>query len=203
MKFSWLLLLMPFATALIGWFTNFIAVKMLFYPREEKKFLFFKIHGIFPKRQQEIANKLGKVVSEELLSAADIRTRISGPESIEELTKNIEEHIEQYLTEVFPEKHPVASVFVGKRLKGRIKTEFIDEVKLIAPQVIGNYISKVEEDLDIENMIRSKIKSLDPEHLEKLLMQVLKKEFRFIELIGAIIGFIIGIFQLVIWWVSS
>ena len=49
--------LIPFISAFIGWFTNWIAIKMLFHPKEEKNILGIKIQGIFPKRQQQFAEK--------------------------------------------------------------------------------------------------------------------------------------------------
>ena len=55
----------PFISAFIGWFTNWIAIKMLFHPREPKRFLFMTIQGIFPKRQQQFAQKLGATVANE------------------------------------------------------------------------------------------------------------------------------------------
>lgn len=45
------LLLSPVICALIGWFTNFLAVKMLFHPHKPIKIGPFTIQGIFPKRQ--------------------------------------------------------------------------------------------------------------------------------------------------------
>ncbi len=70
------LLLIPFISAFIGWFTNWIAIKMLFHPRHPKKILGVTLHGIFPKRQAVFAEKLGKMVSEELLSFEDIQQKI-------------------------------------------------------------------------------------------------------------------------------
>jgi uncharacterized membrane protein YheB (UPF0754 family) len=64
------LILIPLISAFIGWFTNWIAIKMLFHPKEPKKILGITFHGIFPKRQQQFAEKLGKLVSERKLAVA-------------------------------------------------------------------------------------------------------------------------------------
>ena len=70
------LILIPFISAFIGWFTNWIAIKMLFHPKEPIKIMGISFHGIFPKRQQQFAEKLGKLVSSELLSFKDIEEKI-------------------------------------------------------------------------------------------------------------------------------
>ena len=67
-SYEWILYLLPLVAALIGWFTNYIAVKMLFHPKNPKGFLFVKIQGVFPKRQKALAQKLGDLVAEELFS---------------------------------------------------------------------------------------------------------------------------------------
>ena len=63
-----ILLLIPFISAFIGWFTNWIAIKMLFHPKEPMNILGIKIQGIFPKNQQKFAQKLGTLVATELLN---------------------------------------------------------------------------------------------------------------------------------------
>jgi uncharacterized membrane protein YheB (UPF0754 family) len=74
-----LIYLIPFISAFIGWFTNWIAIKMLFHPKEPIKIMGISFHGIFPKRQQQFAEKLGKLVSSELLSFKDIEEKILEP----------------------------------------------------------------------------------------------------------------------------
>jgi uncharacterized membrane protein YheB (UPF0754 family) len=71
--------LIPLISAFIGWFTNWIAIKMLFHPRLPIRFAGLTIQGIFPKRQQQFAEKLGSLVSRELLSFNDIEAKIHNP----------------------------------------------------------------------------------------------------------------------------
>ncbi|HZI52754.1 MAG TPA: DUF445 family protein, partial [Chitinophagaceae bacterium] len=82
---TWTLILIPLISAFIGWFTNWIAIKMLFHPREPKKILGITFQGIFPKRQKVFAQKLGKLVSNELLSFSEIEQKISNPTNIEKI----------------------------------------------------------------------------------------------------------------------
>ena len=81
---SWIFLI-PIISAFIGWFTNWIAIKMLFHPKEPKKILGITFHGIFPKRQRQFAEKLGILVSTELISFSEIEEKITNPENIKKL----------------------------------------------------------------------------------------------------------------------
>ena len=58
-----ILILLPIIAALIGWLTNYLAVKMLFHPKLPLQVLGFSIQGVFPKRQKQLADKLGSLVA--------------------------------------------------------------------------------------------------------------------------------------------
>jgi uncharacterized membrane protein YheB (UPF0754 family) len=47
-------------------------------------------------------------------------------------------------------------------------------------------------------MVSEKVAALDSNKLEELLVGIMKKEFVFIEVIGAVLGFIIGCIQLLL-----
>ena len=196
----WHYIAIPLIAAFIGWITNWIAVKMLFRPRKKFKFLFLEIQGIFPKRQHILAEKIGKMVAEELLSVADLKEKMSHPENIAVITQNIEVKIDKYLTTTFPAKFPLMSLFVGAKAKGKLKNEFLKEVEEATPVVIEQYLTNMESSMDIEKIIRERVALLSPEKLENLINGILKKEFKFIEFIGGVLGLVIGLIQV---WLAS
>ena len=186
---------LPIIAAIIGWFTNFLAVKMLFHPREKIKILFFEIQGVFPKRQQLLAVKIGKMVADDLLSVKDIQRIIKQPENIDQINKNIEIRLDEYLEKSFPSKYPVLSLFVREKSKARIKQEFMSEMNKLAPEMIDQTVASIEELLDIEEIIRKKVSVYSTARLEKLILDILESEFKFIEFIGAVVGFMVGMIQ--------
>ena len=186
---------LPVIAALIGWFTNFIAIKMLFHPQKKIRLLFWDIQGVFPKRQKVVAEKIGRLVSDELLSLHDIKERINQPETMDMINEKIEGKIEEYLTTTFPANYPVMAFFVSNKTKAKLKNDFLEEVDELAPQIVAQYIANMEGSLKIEKIIEEKISLLSPAKLENLILQILQNEFRFIELTGAVLGFIIGLIQ--------
>ncbi|MBS3099867.1 DUF445 family protein [Candidatus Pacearchaeota archaeon] len=124
--------ILPLTGLLIGWITNYIAIKLLFFPRKKT----FGIQGLIPKRKEKIAER----IAEASLSIL--------PEKIDKLRK-------------IP--------FIGNKIENYIKTE-----------------------------VAQKIKNMDDKTLQEIVEKVAKKELFFIEISGAIIGFLIGIAQAVI-----
>ena len=152
---SYVLVLIPIISAFIGWFTNWIAIKMLFHPREPKKLFGMTFHGIFPKRQRQFAEKLGKLVSVELLSFRDIEEKITHPANIQRIMPLMEEHIDHFLRVKLAQQMPVISMFIGDKTINELKTVFIGELETLFPNIMKNYMSTLQGDLDLEKIARS------------------------------------------------
>jgi uncharacterized membrane protein YheB (UPF0754 family) len=190
------LFLIPIISAFIGWFTNWIAIKMLFHPREPKKILGITFQGIFPKNQAQFAAKLGKLVGEELLSFKDIADKITNPENIEKVMPVVETHIDHFLRVKLAEKMPVISMFIGDKTITELKGVFMEELKTLFPTLMETYINNLQQDLDLEQIVTQKVAAFSSDKLEDILNSIMSKEFRFVEIIGAVLGFIIGLLQI-------
>lgn len=192
------LLTIPVISAFIGWVTNRIAIKMLFHPREPKKIMGITFQGIFPKRQKQFAEKLGKLVSNEFLSFTDIEQKISDPQNLKMVMPMIEKHVDEFLRIRLSDEMPVISMFIGDKTITKLKTAFMKEIETLFPQVMKQFAGNLKKELDLEHIVIEKVSSFSSDKLEEILYQIMSKEFKFVEIIGAVIGFIIGVLQVVI-----
>ena len=197
------LFLIPVISAFIGWVTNWVAIKMLFHPRQPKKILGVTFHGIFPKRQQQFAEKLGKLVSAEFLSFEDIEQKISNPENLKKVMPMIETHVDDFLRHRLKDEMPVISMFIGDKTIDNLKKLFMQEIEILFPQVMKQYAANLKSELDLEQIVIQKVSKFSSDKLEEVLYQIMSKEFRFVEIIGAVIGFIIGLIQIFITQLTS
>ncbi len=192
------LLLIPLISAFIGWVTNWVAIKMLFHPREPKRILGITFQGIFPKRQQQFAEKLGKLVSNEFLSFSDIEEKISSPENLKKIMPMIENHVDDFLRHRLSTEMPMISMFIGDKTIGKLKGAFMNEIESLFPAVMKQYAANLKTELDLEHIVISKVAGFSSDKLEEVLYQIMSKEFRFVEIIGAVIGLLIGLIQVLI-----
>ena len=197
------LILIPLISAFIGWFTNWIAIKMLFHPKEPKKILGITFHGIFPKRQQQFAEKLGKLVSEELLSFKEIEEKIINPDNLSKMMPLVEGKIDLFLSEKLNIVFPMISMFIGQNTISQLKIVFMQELESMFPEIIGSYMKNIESQLDLEKMVTEKVAGFSSDKMETILNQIMSKEFRFVEIIGGVLGLIIGILQFLITILAS
>ena len=195
-EIHWILFLLPFIAALIGWMTNYIAVKMLFHPKEPKNFLGITFHGVFPKRQHALAEKLGQLVADELFSISDVSAKIkefaTSDEAMNEVGKRIEMTIRNKLVQAFP----MLAMFLSDEMVEKVTGLFKNELKDFLSATSHGMGEKLEENLNVQEMVKERVNAFSSEKLEELLNQLMKKEFKFIELVGAILGFFIGCIQL-------
>ncbi len=193
-----LIYLLPFIAALIGWATNYLAIKMLFHPHEPKKIIGLTFHGVFPKRQAQIAEKLGELVANELFSIKDVAKKIEDlstqPEALEEVGKRIEKTIRGKLMAAFP----MLSMFLSDEMIEKVTSLFKGELEDFLRVSAEGLSSKLEESVDVQALVREKVQAFSSNKVEELLLGFMEQEFRFIEKIGAVLGFIIGCIQLVL-----
>lgn len=193
-----ILYLIPFISAFIGWLTNWVAVKMLFHPRKPVNLGFFTLQGLFPKRQKAFAEKLGQLVAQELINIQEIRSRLLDPQKIDALYPLISEHMDEFLQHRLKEKMPVLSLFMGEGLMEKVKEGMMEEIGIMLPRLMEQYSEQWTDSLPIEEMVTAKVENFSSDKLESILHAIMKKEFRFIEFIGAVLGFMIGWIQVLI-----
>ena len=98
MEFFTHYLLPPLVGAVIGYFTNLIAVKMLFFPHEEKHIFGHRVPftpGAIPKGKARLAKAAGKIVQNDLFTREDI----SGKLLTEEVEKPLIDKVMSILDE--------------------------------------------------------------------------------------------------------
>ena len=91
-------------------------------------------------------------------------------------------------------------------LKAMLPTELIDTLSnkvsdklfIELKAKFTESVSNLNKTVDVKTIVEKEVVSLDAAELERLLQDLLKKEFRFIEWSGAILGFMIGCLQLVL-----
>ena len=86
----------PLAGAAIGYFTNYIAIKMLFRPYEEKRIFGIKLPftpGVIPKEKERIAKSLGEAIGSELLNENVIISSMAK----DDLTEKIQSISKKYI----------------------------------------------------------------------------------------------------------
>lgn len=192
------LLVMILISGAIGWITNWVAIKMLFRPHKEINFGLFKIQGLIPKRKAEIGTGIASIIQNELISVKDVISNIDREEFSKRLNSLIDDVLDKNLKKKVKEKFPLLQMFftdkVAKDVGNTIKDIVMENQEKIF-EIFSNY---AEENIDFEVIISDKISNFSLDKLEEIITLLANKELKHIEVIGAILGMLIGAVQYLI-----
>lgn len=194
-KMNYQLLALPLISAFIGYITNVVAIKLLFWPKQPVKLGFFSLQGVLPKRQTQIAISVGQLVEEQLLSMEELFDRINTPEIREVLTNKIGQILKDRLSDLLPRIVPArVSNLIGDVLEKVLRQEAANIIK----QTIEAGSEYLNEEIKVNQIVEEKINAFDLDELEKMIRAVTSNELTFIELLGGVLGFVIGLVQVAI-----
>jgi len=132
-------LIPPLLGALIGYVTNYIAIRMLFRPLKAWWFLGVRIPmtpGIIPGKREELARKMGEMVGEHLLTAADVGSALEKEGIRRELRSAVTEKLGRFLDR---DLGPLESL-IPDRFRNRFR-EFIDLLRWKTVKLIFDYLA--------------------------------------------------------------
>ena len=189
---------LPLIGALIGWLTNYVAIKMLFHPKNEIKIFFFSLQGIFPKRQQAFAEKLGQVVSTELLTAQEVTAHLKEKATSEAVLDHIAMRLEEGIASRLPRAFPMLAMFMSNENAEKLKRVLLEQISSLNEELIDKLSGELEEELDVQAIVEEKVAAFSSDKLEEILFSIMRREFKFIEVVGAVLGFFIGLMQILL-----
>jgi uncharacterized membrane protein YheB (UPF0754 family) len=188
------LVLIPVVSGAIGWFAGFIAVKMLFRPVCPVTFMGMRFQGLLPRRHKELAASIADAIAHRFLTRENIIDFMKSADT-ERIMKNYvtakwNERIDDVLAVI-----PMAQMLFSKERLNGIRDKIADAFSGSADEFIKRLADNLAENNDLEKAVRENIMSLDAERLGTAIKKYARREFRYIERLAGIFGFIIGILQ--------
>lgn len=145
----------PLAGAVIGYFTNWLAIRMLFRPHKEKRIGGWKIPftpGLIPKEKGRIAEKLGTTVAGHLITENAFLESLTSKDFLQEMEHWMEENFE---------KQKESKETVGEFLK-RFLEEDTEEIEKQGTDFIVHSISTLFQ----SQIVQTELTNLLFEHLQ-------------------------------------
>ncbi len=180
---------------LIGYITNKIAVKMLFRPIKPINLIIFKIQGVLPKRKDELSKSIARTVKDKLLNEEDILNSLLTTDSKARLRKALEDELINQVDNFLP---PAIKAVLGSTLETKIKSAIDENGDLLIERLVNKLKDGTTSYIDIEKLVKEKIDKLDFKEIEKIVVDLTRKELRHIEKIGLVLGLLIGFVQFLI-----
>ena len=196
---AWKFYSIPLIAAFVGWFTNWVAIKLTFHPLEFiGKPPLLGWQGIIPAKVEKMAS----IVVDQTLSklgTLDEFFQEMEPEKIAHHVHHfIDERIETYTDEVMQEKNAVLWANLPLKIKQRLYARTRKQLPELTEGLVKDIGTHIEELVDLKHMIVAQMSS-DKALMNKVFFEVGEKEFKFIISSGALFGGLFGLIQMFIW----
>lgn len=189
------LLLLPILLAgLHGWFTNWLAIKLLLKPVHPINILGFKIQGLLPRRQADLAERISEAISREFLKEEDIIVFLKKIEPAKAMRQLILDKWEEKVGE-FLATMPFLSMFVTADKLTKIRDKVAEIFSTEAEKYTELLVQSLESKIDLRDTIRRNILAFDVQRLNKIIEEIGYKEMNEIAIIGLVLGVAIGVVQ--------
>jgi len=168
-------LVYPLLGAFVGYFTNYLAIKLLFRPKRR----LLGVQGLLPKRKAEIAKRAGEVVNGYLVNREAIRLKID--------TRRLDQGIERFLR---GQKNVLWDIpFLKTIVKKIILSSLLDKDGYFNKAILESFI----DEQMVSGIVEQKINEFDLVELERLAYTASGPELRFIVISGGVLGFLVGL----------
>jgi uncharacterized membrane protein YheB (UPF0754 family) len=198
-----LILTVPTVTAIIGWVTNWAAVKMIFHPENFVGIGPLGWQAILTKQSHKFASGVADMVTDNLVSTRELAERLD-PEEIE---KMFSDTLDSETHAICKEAADLVREGSWDELPDHVQTMIVTQVQTETRKLVRELFDKLQglsdELLDLKELVYIQLSGPNVRRLVRLTKKIGKREFKFIEYYGGVFGFIIGCAQIGVWQVMQ
>lgn len=190
--------ILPLFGLLVGYATNWLALKLIFNPIEPISFLGVTYQGLFIKRQNEVSKEYAYMLAHDIFTFDRIFASIITGPTKDRFVNLITDHANHAIDEAAGLSKPVITLVAGKRNYEKIKNIAIDKTLKELPNSVKPVFPYAEKAMDLENIFRTRMQHLPPRDFVDFLRPVFQEDELKLILVGAVLGMGAGIGQLFI-----
>lgn len=169
--------MLPVGGALVGYITNWVAIKLIFDPVEPTPIGPFVFQGLFEKRQKEVSLEFAEFLAARVLTSQRLLDEIANGR----MKTRFEDMVRTKVPQVVPEAVVQAAV---QGLRGLVAQP--------ASHPVHRY---VDEKLELQDTLNTRLRALSAAEFENLLHPVFQEDEAILIVAGGVLGFAAGAAQ--------
>jgi uncharacterized membrane protein YheB (UPF0754 family) len=186
---------LPLFGLFVGYASDWLALKMLFHPKEPHRILWWTVQGRFLARQEEVTADYAAMMADRVLTPENFfDALLTGPYA-DALFQLVRRHVNRVLDEQAGAARPLVVMAVGSRQYEEMKRGVIRAIETELPVALAEARDYAEEALDIRNTVTQKMERMTPTQFEGLLRPAFQADEWILVTVGAALGFTVGLLQ--------
>jgi uncharacterized membrane protein YheB (UPF0754 family) len=185
-------LIMPAFGLIVGWFTDWLALKMIFNPKEPIRILGVEWQGLFLKRRKEVAADYGALIADEIITPRKvIEAVLRGPLS-DRVFAMVRRQVQASLDRNTGLAKPLVVMTVGSGRYQEMKRTITTKVMQRLPESMSYIEGYARDSMDVRNLLVEKMQALDELQFEALIRPAFEQDEWILITVGALLGFAMG-----------
>jgi uncharacterized membrane protein YheB (UPF0754 family) len=189
---------LPVCGVAVGYLTNWIALKLIFLPIEERTFGPFRLQGLFIKRQPTAAEKYAEIVAAEVVTIENVADNLLEGRQSDRTRTMIRDAIRPEVDRAVGIARPIIRMTSENHQYERVRDTFAEESIDTTMDPLRDPEFNKERSEPIEELMRERIKELPPEGFVELLRPAFEEDEWMLILLGAVLGWVAGWIQLLV-----
>lgn len=192
-KQPWML---PAFGGFVGFFSDWMALQMMFRPLQPKKIMGFTIQGLFIKRQNEVAGDYAALISKQLLTSGNMMEELFTGTNSDKVIELVGRYVKQEIDQQAGIVKPLVVYAMGGQKYQSLKEQVAIRIMAQLPDTMKYIESYAEDAMDIRNTLVTRMQQLTPEEFEGMLRPAFKEDEWTLIIVGAVLGFLVGEMQI-------
>ena len=192
-KYPWML---PLFGGFVGFFSDWMALQMMFRPLYPKKILGYTWQGLFIKRQNEVAADYAALISKQLLTSRNMMEELFTGSKADKVIELVSRHVKQEIDLQAGIVRPLVVYAIGGEKYQNLKADVAKRILAQLPDTMRYVESYAEDAMNIRQTLIERMQRLTPEEFEGMLRPAFKEDEWALIVVGAVLGFMVGEMQI-------
>jgi uncharacterized membrane protein YheB (UPF0754 family) len=190
--------LLPIGGVLIGYATNLVGIWMIFEPVAPRRFLRLTFHGLFMRRQPEVAEVYAGIIANDIVTIANIGDDLmNGPRS-DRTRRLVENALRPAVDDALGRVSGLVRVAIGTKTYDAIRESLATEAVEYTMTPFTDPEFGARQNKAIFTLLASRMRTMAPHDFAEMLRTAIKEDEWLLYLHGAVLGFGAGLIHLAI-----
>lgn len=196
----WAYMSIPLCSGLIGWFTNWVAIKMTFYPINFVGIPpYLGWQGIIPRKGRKMAGIVVDNTLAKISSMREIFAEFEPHKIAHHIVKVADARLEEFTDDIMNERNAVLWENLPSIVKNRVYSRTRKQMPQMMDDLLEDMQENIEDLVDPKELIIERM-SADKHLLNRVFQECGDAELKFIINSGFYFGALFGIPQMILWW---
>ena len=188
---SWWVL--PLAGFVVGYATNWIALKIIFRPIHPHSICgLYTCHGLFLKRQEEVSAQYAALVADRLITPHKVFTELAVGRLSHKVYALLLAKVDAALDNWVGPGLPLTVLYLGANGYARLKRQIAHRMFVRLPVILEPAEAVTKDSMGLEPKLYDELVALEYDRFERMLHPIFEEDEIVLILVGAVLGLLVG-----------